>query len=133
MTKALLLLLVAVASLTACQSSQGVQVTQAEDVVGVWTGIADPVRNPAYLILTAAGVYSFASNPNGDHASSGEYWFEDGAFFIRDLFCSNPGKYTLTRVNGETPLLSFTVIEDDCAGRASVLTTNDAVWYGPSP
>ncbi len=123
------------AVLGSCQSSQEGQATQVADVAGIWWQIDHPHYDPAYLILRQDGTYTFASNPDGEHGASGQYWFEDGKFMISDAFCTVPGEYEVNvkEQKGDPLSLAFSLVEDDCPARVGILTTKEAIWFAPPP
>jgi len=143
-----LIILVLMVVLTACQSgpsmmtgqptqapSQSVSVkdiTQAEDIYGVWKLTHHPHYDPAYWLLRPNGTYTFSPNQDGGRpGESGTYWFENGQLLIKDDFCPTPGKYTVQEQEREGgPALVVELVEDGCTARMKILTGGVVSWIG---
>jgi hypothetical protein len=108
-------------------------VEDAAILVGAWS-VDHPDWAPAYMILKDGGRFTFAPNLEGSHGQSGDYWMEDGRFFIAiSPFCEDPGEYEvgLRTEDGRTTSLVFTVVEDDCAPRLRILTRREPEYIAP--
>ena len=121
-------------SLAGCGAMPAVPVEDAAVLIGTWD-IDHPDWVPAYMILREGGRFTFAPSLDGSHGQSGDYWMEDGRFFIGEIspFCENPGQYEvgLRTKDGQPSSVVFTKVEDDCTPRIRVLTRREPEWVAP--
>jgi hypothetical protein len=98
-------------------------VTSIEDMVGTWQAIKG---SSGYMVYRADGTYAYALELEDEPSFEGDYWFEEGQFFVRR---TTPGGHPIScedqAIVGvyEVGLLpngnhEFSLIEDECEGRA---------------
>lgn len=104
----------------------------ASQLLGTWD-IDHPDWRPAYVIFRDDGSYTFSPNLDGSNGQSGEYWFEAGSFYLRDLFCRIPGQYGVGQrpSEGQAETLVFTLQQDDCPPRIRILTRREPARVAP--
>ena len=113
-------------------TAAGINITQADQMLGVWTLTSHPHYKTAYWLVRPDGTYTFSPNQDGGRPSeSGKYWFEAGQLQIKDDFCPTPGKYTVMKQDqAGGPSLIISLVEDGCTARVKILTTSPEVWFG---
>jgi len=85
------------------------------------------------MILREDGTYTWSRNLDGTKGQTGDYWMEDGIFYLCDLFCRNPGQYRvgLREAQCQPETLVFSLQEDDCPERNRIMPSLEPARVAP--
>jgi hypothetical protein len=110
-------------------------VTQAKDIVGIWTADYSCGETLGFLIVRTDGTYTASCQQDGSHGMSGTYWFENQHFLTKVDYCGTTGQYEAQIVQGQdqSKSLIFTLIKDDCIDWSVLLTKQALVWVVALP
>ncbi len=111
----------------------GELVTQASQIVGVWTVYNDHC-DTGYMLIRPDGTFTVACSQDGSHGITSKYSLENGQFLTQSDICQG-GQFEahVLNVGGQPKSLVFTVIKDDCAAEVEMLTKQPLVWVAALP